>query len=104
MRKLFAGILLQLLFVNTTIAQSTVIKGALKDAANGKPLDGATVLQPPANGTLTDEKGNFQLNVEPGDVTVIFSYLGMQPDTQTYNLKAGESKTINVEMGENLLS
>jgi outer membrane receptor protein involved in Fe transport len=100
MRKLFAVSILSLLFIHISLAQISVIKGTLKDASNGKPLDGATVLQPPANGTLTDEKGNFQLNVESGDVTLIFSYLGMQSDTQIYTVKPGETKTVNIEMGE----
>lgn len=92
--------LLVVSFFQSLLAQTSIIKGIVKDASNGKPLDGATVLQLPANGTLTDEKGAYQLQTASGEVTLIFSYLGMKSDTQNFTIKAGETKTVNNELGE----
>ncbi|MDZ7681290.1 MAG: carboxypeptidase-like regulatory domain-containing protein [Fodinibius sp.] len=55
------------------------ISGSLVDADNGEALVGANVsLQNLVVGTSTDADGNFAFNVNlrPGDYTLIFSYVG----------------------------
>lgn len=68
---------LALLFVGagTLFAQPTV-RGTVTDDA-GNPLVGVTIVVPGStNGTTTDVKGNYTINVPQGG-TIEFSYLGM---------------------------
>ncbi|HWB64305.1 MAG TPA: TonB-dependent receptor [Chitinophagales bacterium] len=80
---------------STAFSQTATIHGTIKDGTTGELLEDATVLQPPANGTHTDINGNYELKVEPGEVTIIISYVGMKPDTQHLTVKAGEYKKLN---------
>ncbi len=99
MRKIFAFASLSLLFFSLAFPQSATIRGTVKDGKTGELLENAMVLQPPVNGTTTDIKGAYELKVTPGDVTLVFSYLGMNPDTQRFKIKEGETKTLNLAMG-----
>lgn len=98
MQKLSALLLLLIAAVSIQ-AQNAIVKGTVKDAKSGEVLESVNVVQPPTNGTTTDEKGYFELQVPTGEVTIVFSYLGMQPDTQYLRVKAGETRTLNVSMG-----
>jgi iron complex outermembrane receptor protein len=99
MRKLFAIAVLFIGFVSISFSQSATLKGVVKDGNTGELLEGATVLQPPTNGTSTDIKGNYELKVTPGDITLVISYVGMKADTEHVNVKDGETKTFDVSMG-----
>ncbi|MBS1611885.1 MAG: carboxypeptidase-like regulatory domain-containing protein, partial [Bacteroidetes bacterium] len=101
MRHLFVIVSLSLLVFNISFAQTATVKGVIKDGGNGELLENATVLQPPTNGTASDIRGAYELKVNPGSVTIVISYLGMKADTQTFNIKAGEVKTLNVNLGGN---
>ena len=50
-------------------------------------------------GTVTDDNGKFTLPVPAGEpLKIIFTYTGLQPDTVSVNLKAGEKKEVNVHL------
>lgn len=60
----------------TASAQTTTVKGTIKDA-NGQALQGASIqLQGSKTGTIADDSGNFSLNVSPGTYTLIVSFAG----------------------------
>ena len=99
MRQVFVIILLSLSFSYISFAQKATITGTVKDAGTGELLQGATVLQPPANGVSTDISGSYQLSVEPGEVTLVISYIGMKTDTVHLNLKPGQQKRHDVTLG-----
>src|SRR5688500_13548450 len=70
--------LLLVFFFNAIIAsaQTTTVKGTIKDA-NGQALQGASIqLQGTKTGTIADDNGNFSLNVAPGNYTLIVSFAG----------------------------
>src|SRR5688500_2925612 len=70
--------LLLVFFFNAIIAsaQTTTVKGTIKDA-NGQALQGASIqLQGSKTGTIADDNGNFSLNVAPGNYTLIVSFAG----------------------------
>ncbi len=75
MKRIFTFILVVLCFgLNGAFAQ--VLTGTVMDDA-GSPLLGATVLVKGTNhGTVTDENGAFQLNVDQMPTTLIVSYTG----------------------------
>ncbi|MCU7552230.1 TonB-dependent receptor [Chitinophagaceae bacterium LB-8] len=57
---------------------STPIKGVVKDS-DGKPLAGASVVvKGSSSGTVTNEKGEFVINVPENVSTLIVSYIGME--------------------------
>lgn len=59
------------------LAQAIAVKGIVKDKA-GEPIIGANVLvKGTTHGTITDFDGNFQLNVQTGDI-LVFSFIGYQ--------------------------
>lgn len=70
-------------FSGSTMAQSgaqqqATIKGTVLSASTGEPLDGVSVVdsQNPANGTVTDAKGAYQIRVSSSTKGLSFSYLG----------------------------
>ncbi len=99
MRQFLVISLLLLGFVHSVYSQNATVKGVVKDGSTGELLEGATVLQPPANGALTDAKGNYELSVAAGEVTLIASYIGKTPDTLHFTVVAGETKTLDIAMG-----
>src|SRR4029079_4981929 len=57
-------------------AQSGTIKGSVKDA-DGNFLPGASVsVQHSKIGTVTDQNGNYLLNVPAGSRTIVVSFIG----------------------------
>lgn len=70
-------VLLVLLLTSVTAqAQTNLIKGSVSDS-QGALIGVNIIIKGSSSGTLTDEKGNFQINAAPNDV-LIFSYLGYQ--------------------------
>ena len=101
MRQVFVILLLSLSLHYTALSQKATIQGTIKDAGTGELLEGATVLQPPANGTTTDISGSYSLQTDPGEVTLIISYVGMKQDTLHLNLKPGQTKVRDISLGGN---
>ena len=57
-------------------AQTTTVKGTIKDA-NGQALQGASIqLQGSKTGTIADDSGNFSLTDSPGKYMLIVSFAG----------------------------
>src|ERR1019366_7834365 len=84
-----------LLFVLITFAfanaQNNQVSGRLTDP-QGEPLPGATVHVMGTNtGTITETDGSFTLlNLAPGQHKLIFTYLGLSPDTLPVRIEAGQ--------------
>ena len=61
---------------NTDFYIQKIIRGKVSDE-NGMPLPGASVLEEKTNNAVaTDADGNFEINVENSDATLIISYIG----------------------------
>lgn len=101
MRQIFVTVLLFFSFSYISFSQTTTIHGTVKDGSTGELLEGATVLQPPSNGTTTDISGGYELKVLPGEITVIISYIGMKPDTEHVTVKPNQQKNLNITFGGN---
>ena len=99
MRQLFVFVSLFLALFNSSFSQTATIRGTVKDGKTSELLESVSVVQPPANGTTTNTAGNYELKVAAGEVTLVFSYLGMKSDTQNLKIKEGETKTLNLSMG-----
>src|SRR5215212_7000718 len=80
-----------LLAVQSAFAQSTTVKGSVKDA-NGTPLQGASItVEGQRGGTITDANGNFSLRVQPGSLTLVVTYVGQEPQRISVTVNAGET-------------
>ena len=77
-------LLLPAFFPFIAFAQSlSMISGVVLDASTNKPLPAATirVAGPSNKGTITNERGQFQLSLSSGESHLIVSYLGYRSDT-----------------------
>ncbi|RMG30839.1 MAG: SusC/RagA family TonB-linked outer membrane protein, partial [Bacteroidetes bacterium] len=85
--------------LSTAYSQTKEITGVVADA-NGKPLEGATVLvKGTAIGALTDSEGKFSLNV-PDGATLVVSYIGYK---RTEVPVTGNSVNVSLEQDYALL-
>ncbi|MFZ0979973.1 MAG: TonB-dependent receptor plug domain-containing protein, partial [Candidatus Acidiferrales bacterium] len=77
-------------------AKSGVIAGQAADVGGGI-LRGASVKVEPGNfSTVSDSQGQFSItNLPAGSYTVTISYAGFSPFSQTVNLSAGQSVSVN---------
>ncbi len=73
--------------------QKSVFRGVVLDARDRSTLVGANIKLKKdfSTGTITDQEGRFNLQLNPGTYTFIVSFIGMKPDTVTFSLKAGEA-------------
>ncbi|MBC6994822.1 TonB-dependent receptor [Neolewinella lacunae] len=88
MRKFYLLVLLTVAFAAALGAQTRVtVKGYVRDASNGETLIGATVFLNGTNkGTTTNEYGFYSLTVDPGQYTLVASYLGFQDQRREVDL------------------
>lgn len=89
-------ILLLMLFVQVSFAQSRTITGTVTSASDGLPLPGANVIvKGTTNGVQTDFDGNYSISASNGQ-TLVFSYLGLK----TKEISVGSQSVINVTLEE----
>ena len=83
--------------VSPALAQH-VLRGKVVDAQTKEPLIGVAVkMAGNQNGVVTDINGDYSINIADGakDVTLTFSYVGMQPQTKTV---ASGQRTLNISL------
>jgi iron complex outermembrane receptor protein len=87
----------------TSIAQAqdkTSLRGRITDNT-GTALIGASVTVAGTSlGTITDQNGQFSLNVPSGSIRVIVSFIGYQTLEQQVDAKAGETATLELTLIE----
>lgn len=71
--------LLLTMSVQALLAQRT-ITGTVTSESDGEPLPGVTVVlkTSPSTGAVSDFEGKYQIKVPEGQVTLVFSFIGMQ--------------------------
>ena len=81
------------MFSVAAIAQQRTITGSVSDASTGEPLPGVNiVIEGTHQGTVTDLDGEYSIDIEGADATLIYSYIGYL----TQRIDAGESTQVNV--------
>lgn len=76
--------------------QDVQIKGKVTDQ-KGNPLPGVSIsIQNDNKGTVTDDNGNFSINVLNKDVILVFSFLGFSKQ----EVKVGDQTFLNISMIE----
>lgn len=77
------------------------IAGKIIDKATGEALIGATVMvEGTDNGTVTDIEGNFTLELNPGKVVLICSYVSYQNEKVQAEVKSGEVTNLSLTLQE----
>lgn len=85
---LFTGSLLSV----SLIAQTATISGQVNSVT--APLAGASVTVD-GKGVFTDANGNYTISVPAGETTISASYVGYEKQSQTVNISADKSITLN---------
>lgn len=100
MKLYFTLAMLFLLAIPQLHAQKATVSGYVRDGGNGETLIGATVLvQGTSVGTATNEYGFYSLSLEPGNYTLVASYLGFADFIVDVDLTQG-NRQLDVELGE----
>ena len=74
------------------------VKGYVRDGSNGETLIGATVyLQGTTTGTTTNEYGFYSLTVDPGQYTLIASYLGFEDQRKELDFSANITQDFELQ-------
>lgn len=82
--------------IQSAFAQSYVVKGNVVSKMGNEPLIGVSILQKgTTNGVVTDMDGNYELKIQGGDATLVFSYIGMRSQELPVNPRTG---VLNVAM------
>ena len=82
--------------IQSALAQTYKVKGNVVSKSDNEPLIGVSILQKgTTNGVVTDIDGNYELQIQGGEATLVFSYIGLQ--TQELKVNAGTG-VLNVAM------
>ncbi|MBK7870647.1 MAG: carboxypeptidase-like regulatory domain-containing protein [Saprospiraceae bacterium] len=84
-----------LLLTSVTLVGQSTVRGSVKSATEGEPLIGVTVLVKGTTfGTATDIDGNFEIQVDDLNATLVFSYTGFA----SQEVALGGRTTVEVSM------
>lgn len=78
--------------------QMATVSGMVRDAATKEPLVAASIrVLGTTKGTITNNQGNYQLTLDHGGHSLLFSYIGYRADTITISLKANMQHNVLLE-------
>lgn len=82
--------------IQSALAQTYKVKGNVVSKSDNEPLIGVSILQKgTTNGVVTDIDGNYELQIQGGEATLVFSYIGLQTEELKVNARTG---VLNVAM------
>ncbi len=82
------------------LAQERAVQGKVVSAVDREPIPGVNVLLTgTSRGTVTDLDGNYSINVDGNQATLVFSSIGYASQT----IQVGNRSTIDVTMTEELV-
>lgn len=81
-------------------AQQATIKGKVADAKSNEALIGVNILSDNNILGISDNDGNYELQLADGNHTLIFSYLGYKEFTKNIDVKTNENIELNISLEE----
>lgn len=100
-------ILLIFVFVfGISYAQKATVSGTITDLSyNNEVLPGVSVtIKETTVGTQTDVNGKYSIDLDQGNYTLVFNFIGYTPVEIPISVKAGEKRTINYGLGPDNIS
>lgn len=98
---IIATLVFNLFFLTLQAQEKFTINGYISDANSGETLIGATVfINELGDGAVSNEYGFYAINLEPGEYTLVYSYLGY--DDIIKKLTLDQDVKLDVEMGSNV--
>ena len=92
---------LLLVVVGVANAQTKTISGLVTSENDGEPMPGVSVqVKGTTTGAISDNDGNYSLQVPGNDVILVFTFIGME----TKEVTVGTQTTINVELTSSALN
>ena len=96
MKRFSLWLLFLQLGIQSALAQTYKVKGNVVSKSDNEPLIGVSILQKgTTNGVVTDIDGNYELQIQGGEATLVFSYIGLQTQELKVNARTG---VLNVAM------
>ena len=88
------------IFSISLYAQNGFLRGKITDGETGEGLYGATVMkQGTGTGVVADFDGNYSLSLEPGQHTIVLTFISYQTQTiENVDVKAGQVTTLDLVM------
>lgn len=101
MKRIFTTSILSFLVLFSVAQETGTVKGTVKDKESGETIIGASVVweADKGRGAATDFDGNFTLMLPAGDQKIVITSIGYDAKTVPVTIKAGETTTVNVEIG-----
>jgi len=85
-------------------AQKATISGVVTNASTGETIPYANILKKGSTtGTYTDNEGYFELNLEPGNITLVFTCISYRDTTVVLDLDANEKVEISIALNEDAM-
>ncbi len=101
--KILVTVFFNLILLNSLIAQNNfIISGKVLNEVTGTPMASASIFaQSTTIGTVTDENGNFKLQLPPGGYELVVTYTGYKTEIRRVTTAgAGEAITVNLKEKE----
>jgi hypothetical protein len=96
--------LLFIVFISSSVqlfAQKSTVSGTIKEISKNETLIGVNVsVQNSTIGTTSDLDGKYELSLEPGAYTIIFTYTGYDSIIKKINIKKDKNDILDIVMGE----
>ncbi|MEX0928039.1 MAG: carboxypeptidase-like regulatory domain-containing protein, partial [Balneolales bacterium] len=97
--RILLTIILFLICSSILHAQNGTVTGLVIDSHTGEELINANVYVPAISGRVaTDISGTYNLSLEPGSYSIVFSYISYQKQTVEVEVKAGELVKIDIAL------
>ncbi len=87
---------LALYYISTT--QNATLSGTVTDFKTKETLVGVNIIINTTKGVTTNENGFYTIELEPGDYSVDFKFIGYGEQKKKIKLKANEKLVLNVKM------
>ncbi len=97
--------ILSLIVLNCTLLYSQnegVVVGKVSDSKTGEGLPGAHVFTDEHTGVMTDEAGNFKINLPSGNHNVNFQYIGYQTISKQVRLNDNDTIRLSIKLAQSL--
>ncbi|QDA59758.1 DUF5686 and carboxypeptidase regulatory-like domain-containing protein [Hymenobacter jejuensis] len=75
-------------------AQAGIVRGRITDTKGAALAFANVAVRNTSTSTATNEQGNYQLRLNPGQYELVFQYVGYKPRTETIRVAGGDTATV----------